>query len=308
MSERSFLRVSLATVILTFVGFAAFGQNNRSAVSVSGMDSNPCTIALPCRSFGAAVTVTNPGGEIIALTSAGYGPFTIDRSLTVSGAPGVHAAISLTTSGTAVIVSATSADRIIVRNLVLIGAGPAAFGIYNVTSAELHVQGCLIRSFFNAGIFSQSGSLSIDDTALIDNPGAGVSIDSSRGTISNSLLQGNGTGLVTTASATSASVVLVNSVISGSSTNGIDVRSTFGTGALVANVTVEDCTIAHNATGIMTTASGGNNDARIAISQNVIAYNTTGAQTSGGAISSFGNNRFVGNGVDGGPFASIAFQ
>src|SRR2546428_13558978 len=74
---------------------AAFALNNRSAVSVNGNDLNPCSVASPCRSFGTAIAQTNPGGEIIALDSAGYGPFTITGTFTGSGAPGVHAAITV---------------------------------------------------------------------------------------------------------------------------------------------------------------------------------------------------------------------
>jgi len=41
----------------------------------------------------------------------------------------------------------------------------------------------------------------------------------------------------------------------------------------------------------------------------VIAYNLSGSSVGGaGVISSYGNNRFVGNGSDGGPFPSISFQ
>ena len=44
--------------------------------------------------------------------------------------------------------------------------------------------------------------------------------------------------------------------------------------------------------------------------QDEISYNPTGASTIGGlaSIYSFVNNRFTENGVDGGPFASIAFE
>lgn len=38
---------------------AAFAQNNRSAVSITGSDLNPCTVPAPCRTFGPAISVTN---------------------------------------------------------------------------------------------------------------------------------------------------------------------------------------------------------------------------------------------------------
>ena len=61
----------------------AFGLNKRSAVAVTGLDSNACTTDSPCRSFSVAIPATEPGGEVIAFDSAGYGTFTVDRSLTI---------------------------------------------------------------------------------------------------------------------------------------------------------------------------------------------------------------------------------
>src|SRR5438270_9257162 len=104
-----FKRVAISLTFL--IAPAVFGFNNRSAVSSIGLDSNPCTVASPCRSFGAAIAQTNPGGEIVALDSAGYGPFTIDASLTISGAPGVHAAVTATV-GTAITVAVAPSDRV----------------------------------------------------------------------------------------------------------------------------------------------------------------------------------------------------
>jgi len=57
------------------VGSAALAQalNNRSFVSSTGNDANPCTRALPCRNFQVAHDNPNPGGEINTLDPAGYG-------------------------------------------------------------------------------------------------------------------------------------------------------------------------------------------------------------------------------------------
>src|SRR5438552_15899232 len=105
----------MASLLVCALAVPAFALNNRSAVSVNGNDANPCTPASPCRSFGAAIAQTNPGGEIIALDSAGYGPFSLSVPLTISGAPGVHAAITAT-SGIAIQVAALGAnDRVILR-------------------------------------------------------------------------------------------------------------------------------------------------------------------------------------------------
>src|SRR5882672_2463978 len=98
MFYRSRVYALACAVVFCFTLPSAHALNNRSAVSVNGSDANPCTTQAPCRSFGVALSNTVEFGEVIALDSAGYGPFTINQSVTVSGAPGVHAAIT-TTSG-----------------------------------------------------------------------------------------------------------------------------------------------------------------------------------------------------------------
>src|SRR5438552_17395511 len=110
----------MASLLVCALAVPAFALNNRSAVSVNGSDLNPCTVASPCRSFGAAIAQTNPGGEIVALDSGGFGPFNVPMSVTVSGAPGVHAAITVTV-GDAIDINAAATDAVTIRNLVIIG-------------------------------------------------------------------------------------------------------------------------------------------------------------------------------------------
>ena len=52
----------------------------RSYVASNGLDTNDGKLATPCRSIGAALAQTNPGGEIIVLDSAGYGAAVINKS------------------------------------------------------------------------------------------------------------------------------------------------------------------------------------------------------------------------------------
>src|SRR5438309_7295416 len=83
----------------------ANAQQNRTAVSINGLDTNPCTVASPCRSFTAAMAQTNAGGEIIAVDSGGYGIFSVDRAVSVLAAPGVYAGVTAT-SGDAITINA----------------------------------------------------------------------------------------------------------------------------------------------------------------------------------------------------------
>src|SRR5438477_12911031 len=84
--------ISLVTALLCS-GSAVAAQ--RSFVASNGNDSNACTRDLPCRSFAAAIAVTAPNGEVVALDSAGYGPFVVSQSVAVIGAPGAYAGVSV---------------------------------------------------------------------------------------------------------------------------------------------------------------------------------------------------------------------
>ena len=296
----------------------AFAQNNRSAVSVNGSDMNLCTTTSPCRSFSAAMTQTNPGGEIIALDSAGYGPFTIDKAITVSGAPGVHAAISVS-SGNGINVYANASDRVVIRNLVIIGAA-ADVGIEVFSAAETRIIGCLVRGF-NIGIDFVGGNIAIHRTSVLDNTGffgtgtgirlanVGFIIATAHAVVTDCSLQGNYLGISVQAN---TDAVVSDSTITNNSI-GASAVSTLGTGQEgTAALMLERCTLSHhvNGYGVTTNATGGNYQATVYLSQNVIAYNFQGVfRQNSAVVYSFGNNRFAGNTfADGGPFTAAVFK
>ena len=94
----------------------------RTFVSTSGSDANLCTATAPCRNFAAAIANTTAGGEVVALTSGGDGPFTVSKAITIAGAPGEHVAVTAF-AGTAVYVNAGAEDTVVLRNLYLTGLG-----------------------------------------------------------------------------------------------------------------------------------------------------------------------------------------
>src|SRR5438105_1908836 len=97
-----------ALVVGVFVAASGLAASSRTAVSVNGSDSNPCTVASPCRSFSAAIAQTASGGDVVALDSGGYGTFIVNQSVTLEAAPGVYAGITVPSGGTGVIVNLSS--------------------------------------------------------------------------------------------------------------------------------------------------------------------------------------------------------
>src|SRR5438876_10606241 len=111
---------SLVMIVLISLSTSVFAQNNRSAVSLTGTDGASCTVPDPCRTFNTAISRTNAGGEVIDLSSAGYGPCTINKSVSIISPPSYHAAIA-PTSGDAVIVDVDNAV-VVLRGLTLNGS------------------------------------------------------------------------------------------------------------------------------------------------------------------------------------------
>jgi hypothetical protein len=181
----------IATATLLNVAKAG-AQLNRSAVSISGSDSNTCTTLSPCRSIAYALTQTNPGGELIALTSGGYGTFSVNQSVTIEVAPGVYAGITATT-GTAISIGGASSDSVVLRGLTVNSLG-ATNGIASTGGARLYVEDCQIHGFANEGILSWF-DISVVDTT-IRNCNIGIKIDNAsgpvKGTIDHVFIAGGG--------------------------------------------------------------------------------------------------------------------
>src|SRR5207245_152602 len=110
-----FTLFALALVVAA-IASGAFAQNNRSFVATFGNDANNCTPGSECRSFTRAMAVTNAGGEIIAISSGGYGAFTIAKAVTVIGAPGITASITVTGID-GIGIAAAGSDRVTIRGL-----------------------------------------------------------------------------------------------------------------------------------------------------------------------------------------------
>src|SRR5436309_13921241 len=144
--RRLFLQI---VAVFVFSVSAVFGLNNRSAVSLTGSDMASCTVLDPCRTFDVAISKTNSGGEVVVLSTAGNGPFTVTQSVSIISPPAFHAALAPTT-GTGITVNAPGAT-VILRNLYLNSLG-AGTGISITTGTIVHIEGLVINGFAGNGI------------------------------------------------------------------------------------------------------------------------------------------------------------
>ena len=123
--------------------------------------------------MAAAYTVTENGGEIIALDAADYGPITITKQLSIFGAH--DAIIAVATGSAGVTINAPAGDRVIIRDFVISGAG--------ATNTQ--------------GIQLNSGQLALLNSTL-KQLSIGLNVSNTKADVVNTDVIANGTGINTT--------------------------------------------------------------------------------------------------------------
>lgn len=144
------LKLLQLTAVALSVAPTVFGAQ-RTFVASYGVDSNPCTVAAPCRSFPAAIAITDAGGEIIVLDSAGYGSFAASQSVSVLAPSGIHA-VRNGTDGFDVLSSPGAATMTVSRAVVSLNtwgissSGSGAIAIVTASTVEKNRQFGLYQS------------------------------------------------------------------------------------------------------------------------------------------------------------------
>ncbi len=314
------LGTGLAAAAFSYAGAAAAAAQ-RTFVSTSGVDNPDCLIPSPCRSFTAAISATLPSGEVVVLTSGGYGPVTITQSVSITAPPGVYAGISVF-AGNGITVTTAGTDVVTLRGLTINNVDLGARGIVFNGAGRLQLVDVSVTGFAFEGLnFNPSGpgGLVVERSNFSGNGGRGISIsgtaavnavlDGARvhhnldgvgifnnGTLSvrNSVIASNsatGVGVFPQMPGSNTEVTLVSTEIASNGGRGVWAGDPNGGSA----VTIDNCTIVNNDTGIFTAQA-----AQIRLAGTTISRNTTGIEyASGGLALSQGNNLIDGNGTDG---------
>jgi hypothetical protein len=115
MTKTAFLLMLIVTAVVSVPA-----QAQQVFVSGHGLDTNPCTVTQPCRTFQQAYNTVAANGEIDVLDPAGYGQLTITHGISIQG----HGFGGITAvSGTAITVSATTSDPVTLNGLLIDGGG-----------------------------------------------------------------------------------------------------------------------------------------------------------------------------------------
>src|SRR5512132_1231201 len=185
----------LAATALMLAATAAHASAQRTFVSPNGADANTvnnCSLQAPCRSFGAAITVTNSDGEIVVLDSAGYGPVTINKSVSIISPPGVYAGVSVL-SGVGITIN-TAGVTVGLKGLTINGQG-GTIGIHFAQGSRLDIDGCTVENMNQEGILvAGAGTITIVNSTVVSNNSVNGGIYINAGavvTIAESLVDSN---------------------------------------------------------------------------------------------------------------------
>jgi hypothetical protein len=306
MSTRSpYLLAVIAVLALT--GTAA-AQPSRTFVASTGNDANAgsgCPRSAPCRGFQAAIDAVAAGGEVVALDSAGYGPMTITKSVTVTS-EGTHAAI---TAGGALGIGVNvimPAQSVTLRNLRILGAPGTMIGINAGNVANVFVENVVVSGFSEPGsygaAFGENTSVVIRDSVFRETAYFGVALNGAAATIERTRIESSRYGLYVL---TGSSAVVRDSVISGHSDAGVLV-GTFGAAALAE---LERCALVDNGYGLQVDGTNGSGNVRARVSDTRISGNVQAVLAdAGGIVESFGDNKLSGNAVAGAFTGTLAPQ
>ena len=180
--QRREIRLSLIALVLAVIATTASGvAPQRTFVASYGVDTNPCSLAAPCRGFQAAIDAVAAGGEVVAIDTAGYGGMAIHKSVSVIVPVGVHAGLSPSTGipipgypgqYTVVLIDVASTDVVVLRGLVIAHQGNVTGGIDWIGQGGgiVHVENTVVSGFPIEGLYVEGpGQLYIKDSIFRDN-------------------------------------------------------------------------------------------------------------------------------------------
>jgi hypothetical protein len=249
--------ILLALIVTVLASMPAHAQ--RVFVSSHGLDSNPCTVIQPCRTFLQAYNTVPANGEIDVLDPAGYGPLTITHGISIQahGFGGISQTASCGTCA-AITISVTTSDPVTLNGLLLDGSGTGQYGIYITSGPSVQILNSVVRHFQDGiHVFnSTSGfNLLIEDTIASDNGQYGINI---------ALVGGN------------AANATLNRITANNNMTGVFANRfvTIANSAMSNNGDGLDCPLGCTAW----------------LAKSVISGNTIGVHVTGGTVSSYGDN------------------
>ena len=295
---RRLLSIFLAAFLLSLsFTTATYAQASRTWVSGVGDDANPCSRTAPCKTFAGAISKTASNGQISVLDPGGFGGLTITKSIVIDGDGELASILVAGTNG--IVISASSTDTVVLRNLHFSGVASGLDGVLINSAGNVIIDHCTFDGFTSNNIeinLSNSGYVLVQNSTIIGGT-QGVVIDGSTGPgpvaalLKDVTIQGTGTALHTQR----GHIDVTHSIFQN--------NATYGAFAEVGSINLEGSMFSLNGTAIQALPSGS-----IAISNVDIFNNTVGIGSGGGSVLSAGNNRRVNNTTPGAPTYTMGME
>jgi hypothetical protein len=294
---KSLSSLAAAVIALLVASSPALASSSRTFVSGVGSDTGSCPLATPCRTFAYALTQTAPSGEIIVLSSAGYGAVTITQSVSIvntSNFAGVTVA-----SGDGITINAGVNDSVTLRGLTVDGAGVGSNGIVFNSGGKLTIDQCNAMNFVGSvntgnGILMQptsgSSTIVITNTTASNNQFNGVFYFPPSGsataaiTIDHVSVNNNNDGIDLHNNGGTVTGSISNSIANGNSNLGFFFND--------ATVSLDASYAAANSIGVATSGV-----TTLALGRSVIMNNSSVGLSISGTVNSYKDNRIAGNGT-----------
>jgi hypothetical protein len=171
-------KAAMLAVIALTLATSAYAQPSRVFVSGNGLDTNPCTVTQPCRTFQQAHNVAAANGEIDVLDPAGYGSLTITKGISIQ-AHGFGGITQADPNANAITIAVTTSDPVMLNGLLIDGGGSGEFGVRINSGQSVTILNSVVRHF-QVGIgnyTSTAGSnLLVEDTVASDNQLYGIEV------------------------------------------------------------------------------------------------------------------------------------
>jgi hypothetical protein len=309
---------TLLAAFAAILSTASQAQLFRTYLASDGSDSNPCTLALPCRLLPAALTAVADGGEIWMLDSANFntGLVTVGKSVSIRAVPGVVGSLVSTGGpGTAAVRVTAGGLDVALRNVSIgpIAGGSASYyGVHVTGVSEVTIDGCVIENLaYEAVRVAGTGSLRVIDSVLRNNAGWAVNAQAGASvSISGTKMLGNGSGVLAYGNlgSTTTTVSISDSVLTGSF-RGFDASTAVDTA--VARMTITRSKMDYNSYAVRSETDGvGTGTAVVSVSNSLISNNGVAwfQNGTGSTLYSLGNNHVADNGANVGSVSPLGSQ
>jgi hypothetical protein len=167
-SRRIAVQVFVSFAFALALPLAAQAAAGRTFVASNGSDTNTasnCPVTAPCQTFAAAYSVTNAGGELVAIDGAGFGPLTITGPITIIGEH--RAFVKPAPSNTGITINAAG-GKVTIENIEVNGSGGANTTGIALNSGTLILKDSVLTQL-STGLTVNSTKADVIDSDIVQN-------------------------------------------------------------------------------------------------------------------------------------------